>query len=185
MVDIESPTEIKRKVVLGLGNTLQRDDGLGVHALRVLETQLGLPVPDHKGAIELLDGGTLGLNLLPIVEDASHLLILDAVDANQPPGIVIELDREQIPLYTGIKLSEHQVTFQEVLGLADFRGKLPEHLHLLGIQPAEVDIGIDLSPMIAAALPQLVERAITLLVTWGLLEKTPAAGSGHAQELHE
>ena len=98
MVDIESPTEIKRKVVLGLGNTLQRDDGLGVHALRVLETQLGLPLPDYKGAIELLDGGTLGLNLLPIVEEASHLLILDAVNANQPPGIVIELHREQIPV---------------------------------------------------------------------------------------
>jgi hydrogenase maturation protease len=182
MVDKESPSEIKRKVVLGLGNTLQRDDGLGVHALRVLETQLGPLIP---GAIEFLDGGTLGLNLLPIVEEASHLLILDAVDANQPPGIVIELRREQIPLYTGIKLSEHQATFQEVLGLANFRGKLPEHLHLLGIQPADVNIGIDLSPMIAAILPQLVERAINVLVTWGLLEKTPVAGSGHVRELQE
>mgnify|MGYP001240594092 CR=1 FL=1 len=98
-----------RRVVLGLGNTLNRDEGVGVHALAPLASRLGA-----QEAVELLDGGTLGLNLLPIVEECSHLLVLDAVNAGKSPGTVVELRREQIPLYSGVKLSEHQVTFQEV-----------------------------------------------------------------------
>lgn len=171
---------INRKVVLGLGNTLNRDEGLGVHALKALEAQLGSQKCSvgGEGGLELLDGGTLGLNLLPIVEEASHLLILDAANANQPSGTIIELRREQIPLYTGIKLSEHQATFQEVLGLAKFRARLPEHLHLIGAQPADMSIGVDLSPTMAAVLPMLVLRAARVLQAWGLLKETPAAGSG-------
>ncbi len=77
-----------------------------------------------------------------IVEECSHLLILDAVNAGKQPGTVIELEKEQIPLYTGINLSQHQTTFQEVLGLAKIRGLLPEHLHLVGIQPLDISIGL-------------------------------------------
>ena len=108
--------------------------------------------------VEFLDGGTLGLSLLSIVEEASHLLILDAVDAHQPPGTVIELVGAEIPLFSGVKLSQHQVTFQEVLGLAAVRDKLPANLHLIGVQPADLSIGLDLSPEAANALPELLHR---------------------------
>ena len=80
-----STIEPKRKVVLGLGNILNRDEGLGIQALKLLDAQLG----EHP-EVELLDGGVLGLNLLMIVEECSHLLILDAVDAKKPAGMVIE-----------------------------------------------------------------------------------------------
>lgn len=156
-------TNATRTVVLGLGNTLNRDEGMGVHALKPLADRLG----DQPG-VEILDGGTLGLNLLPIVEQCSHLLVLDAINAGKAPGTVIELERDEIPLYSGVKLSEHQVTFQEVLGLANMRGKLPPHLHLIGGQPADITIGLDLSPVVTAALPQIVERALLVLHTWGL-----------------
>ena len=122
-----------RKVVLGLGNILNRDEGLGVQALRYLNA-----LPDSVHDFELLDGGVLGLNLLMIVEECSHLLILDAIDQAKPPGSVIELTKEQIPLYADVKLSQHQITFQEVLGLANIRGKLPQKLHLIGIQPLDI-----------------------------------------------
>ena len=168
-----------RKVVLGLGNILNRDEGLGVHAVKALEVYLsdqnGRLVPE--GVVEFLDGGTLGLNLLPIVEESSHLLILDAVNTNQPSGTVIELGREQIPLYAGIQLSEHQVGFQEVLGLASFRARLPQHLHLIGAQPADIGIGLELSPKVADALPSLVRRAASLLQEWGLLDGSLVVGS--------
>lgn len=150
-----------RRVVLGLGNILNKDEGLGVRALELLGTQPGLPP-----GFELLDGGVLGLNLLMIVEECSHLLILDSVDANQPPGTLVELKKEEIPLYTGVKLSQHQVTFQEVLGLAAMRGYLPEHLHLLGIQPLNVSIGMELSSEVLSALPHLVDRAKSMLQLW-------------------
>lgn len=154
-------TEPGRKVVLGLGNLLNRDEGLGVRALELLETQLG-----GKSDFELLDGGVLGLNLLMIVEECSHLLLLDAVNAGKPAGTVVELTREQIPLYSGIQLSQHQVTFQEVLGLANIRGNLPGHLHLIGIQPADLSTGLELSTIVAEKLPEVVQRAIDLLQSW-------------------
>lgn len=153
-----------RVVVLGIGNTLNRDEGVGVHALAPLAARMGA-----QGAVELLDGGTLGLNLLPIVEECSHLLVLDAINAGQAPGAVVELRRQQIPLYAGVKLSEHQVTFQEVLGLAGMRGKLPPHLHLIGVQPADIGIGLDLSPIVAAALDDVVQRAVAVLAAWGIV----------------
>jgi len=156
-----------RKIVLGLGNLLNKDEGLGVQAVKLLDAQLG-----PQDEVELLDGGVLGLNLLMLVDECSHLLILDAVNAHRPGGTVIELTREQIPLYTGIKLSEHQITFQEVLGLADIRGKLPQHLHLIGIQPVDLSIGLELSPEVTRALPEVTRRATAILQAWGLL---PAA----------
>jgi hydrogenase maturation protease len=151
-----------RKIILGLGNTLNRDEGLGVHALQFVRDQLELP-PE----IELIDGGTLGLNLLPLVEECSHLLLLDAANAGREPGALIELRRDQIPLYAGVKLSQHQITFQEVLGLANVRGHLPEHLHLIGIQPADISIGMELSPLVAAQMPQVIKRVAALLREWG------------------
>jgi hydrogenase maturation protease len=160
-------TEANRKIVLGLGNTLNRDEGLGVYAVKQLEARLGKAYQQ----IEFLDGGVLGLNLLPWVEEASHLLVLDAINAHKEPGTLIELRRNEIPLYSGIKLSDHQVTFQEVLGLANFRGFLPEHLHMIGIQPSDLSVGVDLSPEVAACMPQVIERAISVLQEWELIDR--------------
>jgi hydrogenase maturation protease len=154
-----------RKIVLGLGNTLNRDEGLGVHALKALEEKIG-----NVDTLEFVDGGVLGLNLLPWVEEASHLLILDAINARQAPGTVVEMTGEQIPMYKGIKMSDHQITFQEVLGLAKFREKLPPKLHLIGAQPVDMSIGLELSQQITVVIPELVRLAEQRLSEWGLLE---------------
>jgi hydrogenase maturation protease len=156
-----------RKIVLGLGNTLNGDEGLGVQAVKLLEERLS----PTKSELEFLDGGVLGLNLLPWVEEASHLLVLDAINARKEPGTLIELERQQIPLYTGIKMSDHQISFQEVLGLAQFRDLLPEHLHLIGIQPADMSVGVELSPIVAEKMPQLFALAEEKLRQWNLIEK--------------
>lgn len=153
-----------RKIVLGLGNTLQTDEGLGVYALQSLVAQLG-----EVDGVEFIDGGVLGLNLLPLVESASHLLILDAANAAKAPGTVIELARDEIPLYSGVKMSQHQLTFQEVLALASIRGLLPPNLHLVGAQPADLTVGLGMSSVIEAVLPDIVARATAVLQTWQLL----------------
>jgi hydrogenase maturation protease len=155
--------EPSRRVVLGIGNILNRDEGVGVHALRELESGLG-PRP----GVELVDGGVLGLGLLSLVEECSHLLVLDAVDAGRPAGTVVELAGEQIPLFGGVRMSQHQVTFQEVLGLALMRGKLPAVLSLIGVQPADVSIGLELSTPVEAAIPVVLERALAVLTGWGV-----------------
>src|SRR5512139_2173765 len=112
--------------VLGIGNLLQRDEGFGVHAVRILKIQAALWESRSPGEVEYLDGGALGLSLLPVVEDSHCLLVLDAIDAGQPPGTLIEIEGKRTPLYSFQKLSEHQVSFQEVLALARFRQRLPD-----------------------------------------------------------
>jgi hydrogenase maturation protease len=149
-------------LVLGIGNLLNADEGVGVHAVRALGTELGQRYPQ----VAFLDGGTLGLNLLPLVEDATHLLLLDCVDAGQPGGTIVELTKDQIPLYSGVKMSQHQTTFQEVLGLAALRGRLPERLHLIGVQPVSLEIGTQLTPTVEAVLPEVLGRAAARLSRW-------------------
>ncbi len=156
----------ERKIVMGLGNTLNKDEGLGVHALELLQKKIADLAPE----VEFLDGGALGLNLLPWVEDASHLLVLDSmVSRFSVPGQVMELAKDEIPLYRNIKMSDHQITFQEVLGLAKFRDKFPEHLHLVGAQPVDMSIGYGISPEIEAIMPEILTRAERVLREWGLM----------------
>jgi hydrogenase maturation protease len=154
-----------RKVVLGLGNLLLGDEGFGIHAMQYMEEQCADRYP-----VEWVDGGVLGLNLLPLVEDCSHLLVLDIVDAGKPSGTVLELARSNIPVYHGIKLSEHQVGFQEVLAVARFREHYPTFLHLVGVQPADFSLGVELSTQVKAALPEAAWRARDILQCWFFLE---------------
>jgi hydrogenase maturation protease len=175
-----------RKFVLGLGNILNHDEGLGVHALKALEAHIAenfLTLPPNKmeengtEGLEFLDGGVLGMNLLPWVEDASHLLVLDAVEAHKEPGTLIVLQGDEIQLMGMIKLSDHQVTFQEVLGLAKFRQHLPEKLCLIGIQPMDLSIGVGLSPVVAEAIPLVVKAAKSVLCEWGFISnQSPKKG---------
>jgi len=153
-----------RKTILGLGNLLYQDEGFGIHALRAL-----MESPAAPEDVEFVDGGVLGMNLLPLVEESSHLLVLDAIDAGQPAGTVLELRGDQIVLGTATKLSEHQVGFQDVLGLARFRGYFPPSLHLIGVQPQYVNSGIGLSQAVASALPEVVTRAFATLKTWRIV----------------
>ena len=158
-----------RKIVLGLGNTLNKDEGLGVFAVSALESHLKEKLGTDT-EIEFIDGGALGLNLLPWVEECSHLLVLDSMISRfSVPGQVMELAKDEIPLYRNIKMSDHQITFQEVLGLAKFRDKFPEHLHLVGAQPVDMSIGYGISPEIEAVMPEIIKRAERVLADWGLL----------------
>ncbi len=153
-----------RNVVLGLGNLLLADEGFGIHAIQAL----GQRQPSFSPPVELVDGGVLGLDLLPLVEETGRLLVLDAMDAAQPPGTLFELDREAIPLFSGIKLSQHQTSFQEVLGLAAVRGRLPGRLHVIAVQPLDLSLRSSLSPAVASVLPRALERVIQILADWDI-----------------
>lgn len=150
-----------KKVVLGLGNLLMGDEGFGIHAVRYMQEKW-----DARFPVEWIDGGVLGLNLLPLVEECSHLLILDAIDAGKQGGSVLELRQEEIQLYHGAKMSEHQVGFQEVLALAKFRGNFPDYLHLVGVQPVSLATSTSLSDSVAAALPAAIKKGVAVLSNW-------------------
>lgn len=158
-------------MVIGVGSPLMGDDGLGLVALEALRD--GWRFEPH---VELVDGGTWGMNLLPFIEGARSLLFLDAIDAGRQPGALVTLEREALPRFFAAKLSPHQIDLKEVLALAEFRETLPERTVALGLQPARVQMSGDLSPVVEAAIPGLVEAAVERLRLWGHEARTLRIG---------
>ncbi len=154
-------TEAEHTLVLGLGNPLMGDDGLGLRALARLRQEWAVD------GVELVDGGTWGMNLLPLIEDARRVLLLDAIDVGAPPGTLVELERDQLPRLFARKLSPHEIDLREVLALAELRGTLRADIVALGLQPRDVELSTDLTPEVAAAMDALLERVVARLRTAG------------------
>jgi hydrogenase maturation protease len=152
----------ERVTVIGLGNPLMGDDALGLRACDRLVAAWDLP-----SAIEVIDGGTWGMNLLPAIEDAPALLLIDAIDRGLGPGTPIVLPREEIPRALSLKVSPHQIDLREVLAVAQLRGTLPERLTLVGAQPQRIELGCGLSPPVEASLDDVVAAALDQLREWG------------------
>lgn len=164
-----------RTVVLGVGNMLMADDGVGLAALERLRARW-----DVGDDAELVDGGTWGMNLLPVIERADRLLIFDAIDIAQVPGDVITLVGEQVPRGLAQKLSPHQVDLREVLALAEFRGHLPQELVALGVQPARVEMVASLTDVVAASLDRVVDLGVERLQAWGVSCRRAHGADVHA-----
>ncbi|MGI5880477.1 MAG: HyaD/HybD family hydrogenase maturation endopeptidase [Syntrophomonadaceae bacterium] len=158
---------IKNKpIILGLGNPLFRDEGLGIHLIHQL-MQEGF----HMQA-ELIDGGTDALSLLGIVENTDYLLVVDAIDNNLPAGTILQISGEEIPLFTTEKMSAHQIGFQDVLALASLRKNLPAHFILIGVQPESLDWGTDLTPPVAKTFPFLKNMIREHINSWNFHSAT-------------
>lgn len=151
-------------VVLGIGNVLWADEGFGVRCVEALQAGWGF-----APRVRLVDGGTQGLYLLPLVQSATHLLILDAVDYGLPPGTLKRVANDEVPRFLGAKkMSLHQTGFQEVLMLAQMTDSFPREVLLVGCQPQELeDYGGSLRDAVKAALPQALEIALAQLDAWG------------------
>lgn len=156
----ERAAEAHPTVVIGVGSPLMGDDGLGLHALELLREV------EFEPQVEMLDGGTWGMNLLPFIENAERVLVLDAIDAGREPGDVVALESDAIPRFLSTKLSPHQIDLREVLALAELRGTLPE-LVAVGLQPGRVEMSSDLGEEVERGLPALVDEAIRRLAEWG------------------
>jgi hydrogenase maturation protease len=166
-------TVVTRTVVIGLGNPLMGDDGAGLVALAALRDEWTLD------GVDLVDGGTWGLSLLPAIEDAERLVMVDAIAAFAAPGDIVELSRERLPIYLSRKLSPHQVDMKDALALAEWRGTLPAEVVAIGVQPHIVELGTELSPVVARQIPALVRAVVNQLVRWGHA-CTPVVESLHA-----
>jgi hydrogenase maturation protease len=171
-------SEPPRIVVLGIGNVLWADEGFGVRAVEALQAGWNF-APN----VELVDGGTQGLYLLPVVQGADRLLILDAVDYGLPPGTLKLVDNDEVPRFLGAKkMSLHQTGFQEVLMLAQMTDAYPQEVLLIGCQPEELeDYGGSLRAGTKAALDRAVALAVERLAAWGA-EPRPRAGALRADE---
>lgn len=155
-----SSTPAGGTVVIGLGNPLVGDDGLGLAALEQLRAR------GTDGDIELVDGGTWGLSLLPVIESAARVLLLDAIDAGGLPGTLHILRRADLPRYLATRISPHEVDLQDVLALAELRGTLPHETVAIGLQPGRLETGCDLSDAVRNRLGDLVDAVEQQLAAW-------------------
>ena len=151
-------------LVLGLGNILLGDEGVGVRVIERLLEQVEFPEE-----VQVLDGGTLGLDLLPYLEGAARLLVVDAAQARKPAGTLVRLTGREIPIFLDVsKVSPHQEGLQDLLAVAALKGYLPEELVFLGVQVGSLGVSLELSPAVAAQVNPMVERVLEELTRWGI-----------------
>lgn len=146
-------------VVIGIGNVIRSDDGLGVHAVRRLRERWSSP-----SDVELIDGGTAGLMLLPYLADADRAIIVDAIAIGAPAGSLVRLDRGEGVFPTGT--TPHDVGLSDLLDAMRLTAATPRAFVLHGIQPASTELGTDLTPVVADALDALVTAVEAELAGW-------------------
>ena len=140
-------------LILGLGNLLCGDDGLGVTAVERL-----LGAYEAPDGVLILDGGTLGLSLLPYLEDARRAILVDAVRDDAAPGSFVRLTGEDVAPAVAARLSVHQIGVVDLLDGARWLGRSPETLVLLGLVPESIELSLERSPSVERNLPELVRR---------------------------
>jgi len=149
--------------VLGVGNLARSDDGLGIHAVRRLGERYRL-----GPGVELIDGGTAGLALLPRLAGLSRVLVIDAVDSGSEPGTLVRLEAGDWEEALGRGGSVHAVGLADLVAAARLGGALPALLVVHGAQPASTAIGAELTAPLAAVLDGLVDRVAGELSSWGV-----------------
>ena len=143
--------EATKTIILCVGNELMRDEGVGVHVARIL-MQHKLPV--H---VEVIEGGTDGFGLLNIITEADRLIIVDALKGGSPPGTIYQFNIDEVPSTSAIfKTSIHQISILEVVHLSGLIGKTPVTT-VIGIEPATISMGMELSDTLKNKLPRIVE----------------------------
>lgn len=153
----------RRTVVLGIGNTLLADEGVGVHVIERLRKEY----PDSD-MVEFVDGGTLSFTLADVMAGTDQLIIVDAAELDSPPGSVSLFENEALDDYLGRgkRRSVHEVGLLDLLAITHLTGDLPARRALIGIQPQKVDWGEHPSPAVEAAIPQACDMTRELIRTW-------------------
>ena len=149
-----------RTVVVGTGNLIRTDDGVGVHAIKKLQEDPRVP-----NDVTLIDGGTFGIELLAYLHDSSRLLLLDALDIGKQAGTLVRIAGDELRGFP-CGASVHQLGVADLLATLPLVSDIPRETVLLGVQPASTDWGTELSPLVEASLGALVDAAIEQLVRW-------------------
>ncbi len=138
-----------------MGNLLLGDEGVGIHAVRELEKRT-LP-PD----VEVVDGGTPGLNLLDLILGYERVIIIDATDIGEEPGVIVRFTPEEVTSEDqGLPLSLHQTEVLKVLELATYLGRSSPPIVIYGVQPQSMEWSTELSPALRATLPKLLASVL-------------------------
>jgi len=152
-----------RTLVLGIGNTVMSDDGVGVKVVQRLKDAYRF-----DDAVALVDGGTLGLDLLPMLEEIEHLIVVDAVETGKAPGTCVRLTGEELPIALETKVSPHQMGLKDLLSVAELLGHKPREMVLIGVQPASIEMDTELTAVVAAKVDVLINNVLEELNNFGI-----------------
>ena len=165
-----SPTPTGTITVLGVGNVLMGDEGFGVRAVEYLRKNHRFPP-----SVEVMDGGTSGVYLAPVIEDSRRLLIIDALEMDGAAGEIHQLSLDDLR-GAGLqgRISPHQVGLLEIIDLCRLRDKAPEVIKVIGIIPQEMSLGLELSPAAAGQLQPVAKLVAGQIEEWTGETLTPA-----------
>ena len=152
---------VKEITVLGIGNTILSDEGFGVRVVEFLQKNYAFP--DN---VNLIDGGTLGVELIHFVAGTSKLLIIDSIDGGVAAGQTFHLRDAEILKHFTQKISAHEVGIQDILTMLEITGKKIPCVELIGAQPFSLDAGINLTPPMQKLLPIFADKALEILTRW-------------------
>jgi len=161
-MSMQASTDIK-VLVLGIGNLVMSDDGVGVKIVQKLQREYRF-----SENVELLDGGTLGLDLLPKLEGVERLIVVDAVETGQKPGTCIRLTGRELPIALETKVSPHQMGLKDLLSVAELMGHSPREMVLIGVQPGSIDMDTELTAEVEIKVEDLVHMVLNELALWGV-----------------
>jgi hydrogenase maturation protease len=153
-------------VVLGLGNRLETDEALGALVVEQLQRE-----PEHLSSlpdpstVELIDGGTVGLGLLPYLMSLDGLVVVDAITARAAPGTLIDLDGASLIAHEQV-MSVHDLGAGELLGALHVLEAWPRRVRVIGLEPKAIELGLELSEPVAAGVPGLLEAIASYLGEW-------------------
>lgn len=153
-------------LVLGVGNLVMSDDGVGVLVAQKIQQMYRFP-----GNVEVMDGGTLGLDLLPMLENITNLILIDAVETGKKAGTCIRLYGQELPIALETKVSPHQMGLKDLLAVSELMGHSPKEMVLIGVQPGSIEMEIGLTPEVEAQLETLVSNVLIELKNWGIVAK--------------
>ena len=161
-----------RAVILGIGNTILSDEGVGVRAVEAFEKRYRLPEN-----ILAIDGGTSSMEMIEELSHLDFLLVLDTIVAGKPPGTIVKLAGNDVPAFFRRKLSPHQIGLSDVLASLEFLEAEPKDIVVIGVQPVTMELGMELSPEVAVRVPEMVEMAVAEFATRGIVfESLAVAG---------
>jgi len=151
-------------LVLGVGNILLSDEGFGVRVAEALLKRFRFPA-----GVEVLDGGTLGMELMRFLEGVQRLILIDAVHVqNAEPGSFHELRGDSVRLYFRRKVSLHELGIQEVLASLEVMEKPIREIVVFGVEPVSLEIGLDLTAPVAARVDEAAEKVVMQLAAWNV-----------------
>ncbi len=152
-----------RILIIGMGNVLMQDEGIGVRAVEELENQYHIPE-----GVEVVDGGTTGMELFEPIRNCDCLIVADAINTGDPDGTLVRITNEQVPAFFQTKLSNHQLGLSDLLALLKLKDEVPPHIAIIGMVPHSLENKLGLTDEAEAGLDAMVEMLVLELSDLGI-----------------